>query len=138
MVAERLHIDELKRVEKQTATLLKSWRRLQKDFAQLQEKYDRLEAQFRLAGETHATQLQEKSASHQDALNALESQWQARYDAEVMQIRQELAEANHKHQRELEEVRAEAQARVDALNNELKQEKAVKMAMIARIRGVEA
>ena len=47
-VQERLHIDELKRVEKQTNTLLKAWRTLNKNYRQLQEDYDKLNIRHNL------------------------------------------------------------------------------------------
>lgn len=137
MSVERLHIDELKRVEKQTATLLKAWQRLQKDQVDLQEKYRQLEAKFTATGEQYLLQLQEKEDSHQQTLREVEEQWQQRYEDEMTQLRQKLTDTQQQHQRELEEVRSEFQARFDTLHNELKQERATKAIMVARIRGVD-
>ena len=52
-VQERLHIDELKRVEKQTNTLLKAWRTLNKNYRQLQEDYDKLNIRHNLTVQEH-------------------------------------------------------------------------------------
>ena len=52
-VQERLHIDELKRVEKQTNTLLKAWRALNKEHRQLQDDYDQLNARHNQSIQEH-------------------------------------------------------------------------------------
>ena len=59
-VQERLHIDELKRVEKQTNILLKAWRALNKEHRQLQDDYDQLNARHNQSIQEH----QEAQAQH--------------------------------------------------------------------------
>ena len=79
-VQERLHIDELKRVEKQTNTLLKAWRTLNKNYRQLQEDYDKLNIRHNLTVQDHQETLSQRAEEYRAALEQADQRWRNRYD----------------------------------------------------------
>ena len=144
---ERLHIDELKRVEKQAATLLKSWRRLQKEFRDLDARFARLSEQHETARIDHATALAGREEVHRETLSALEIRWQEKYDretaalhtdhaAETEKLQEQIVTLKAAHLKEMEASREDRRRAIEALQTELSREKKVKAAMVARIRGV--
>lgn len=137
-MVERLHIDELKRVEKQTNALLKLFRRLQKDYANLQEKYARLENIHKQSVESYITQIDSNKVEHSHALAALEEQWKQRYEEEMAMMQEDMRAKATEHKMALEAQASEFRANLEKVNAELKREKTLNAAMIARIRGVDA
>lgn len=137
MSVERLPIDELKRIEKQASNVLKRWRKLQKDFADLQNQHAKLQEEFRLTVDKNAEVLAAQGDSHRESLNVLEQQWNTRYERDVAALNQQLQELQQKHDIIFQQQQAENQLRFDALHQELKQERNVKAALIARVRGVD-
>ena len=92
MSVERLPIDELKRIEKQASNVLKRWRKLQKDFADLQNQHAKLQEEFRLTVDKNAEVLAAQGDSHRESLNVLEQQWNTRYERDVAALNQQLQE----------------------------------------------
>ena len=127
-VQERLHIDELKRVEKQTNTLLKAWRTLNKNYRQLQEDYDKLNIRHNLTVQEHQETLSQRAEEYRAALEQAVQRWRNRYEREA------LITANAQ---ALQKQAEEYQEAMDALQAELDQANRRKQAMIDRIRGVE-
>lgn len=136
-VQERLHIDELKRVEKQTNTLLKAWRTLNKNYRQLQEDYDKLNIRHNLTVQEHQENLSQRAEEYRAALEQADQRWRNRYDddkAAWAAEREALITANAQ---ALQKQAEEYQEAMDALQAELDQANRRKQAMIDRIRGVE-
>ena len=136
-VQERLHIDELKRVEKQTNTLLKAWRTLNKNYRQLQEDYDKLNIRHNLTVQEHQEILSQRAEEYRAALEQADQRWRNRYDddkAAWAAEREALITANAQ---ALQKQAEEYQEAMDALQAELDQANRRKQAMIDRIRGVE-
>lgn len=136
-VQERLHIDELKRVEKQTNTLLKAWRTLNKNYRQLQEDYDKLNIRHNLTVQEHQENLSQRAEEYRAALEQADRRWRNRYDddkAAWAAEREALITANAQ---ALQKQAEEYQEAMDALQAELDQTNRRKQAMIDRIRGVE-
>jgi hypothetical protein len=136
-VQERLHIDELKRVEKQTNTLLKAWRTLNKNYRQLQEDYDKLNIRHNLTVQEHQENLSQRAEEYRAALEQADQRWRNRYDddkAAWAAEREALITANAQ---ALQKQAEEYQEAMDALQAELDQTNRRKQAMIDRIRGVE-
>ena len=136
-VQERLHIDELKRVEKQTNTLLKAWRTLNKNYRQLQEDYDKLNIRHNLTVQEHQENLSQRAEEYRAALEQADQRWRNRYDddkAAWAAERDALITANAQ---ALQKQAEEYQEAMDALQAELDQTNRRKQAMIDRIRGVE-
>ena len=136
-VQERLHIDELKRVEKQTNTLLKAWRTLNKNYRQLQEDYDKLNIRHNLTVQEHQETLSQHAEEYRAALEQADQRWRNRYDddkAAWAAEREALITANAQ---ALQKQAEEYQEAMDALQAELDQANRRKQAMIDRIRGVE-
>lgn len=136
-VQERLHIDELKRVEKQTNTLLKAWRTLNKNYRQLQEDYDKLNIRHNLTVQEHQEILSQRAEEYRAALEQSDQRWRNRYDddkAAWAAEREALITANAQ---ALQKQAEEYQEAMDALQAELDQANRRKQAMIDRIRGVE-
>ena len=136
-VQERLHIDELKRVEKQTNTLLKAWRTLNKNYRQLQEDYDKLNVRHNLTVQEHQATLSQRAEEYRAALEQADQRWRNRYDddkAAWAAEREALITANAQ---ALQKQAEEYQEAMDALQAELDQANRRKQAMIDRIRGVE-
>ena len=136
-VQERLHIDELKRVEKQTNTLLKAWRTLNKNYRQLQEDYDKLNIRHHLTVQEHQKSLSQRAEEYRAALEQADQRWRNRYDddkAAWAAEREALITANAQALQKQAEASQEA---MDALQAELDQANRRKQAMIDRIRGVE-
>ena len=136
-VQERLHIDELKRVEKQTNTLLKAWRTLNNNYRQLQEDYDKLNIRHNLTVQEHQETLSQRAEEYRVALEQADQRWRNRYDddkAAWAAEREALITANAQ---ALQKQAEEYQEAMDALQAELDQANRRKQAMIDRIRGVE-
>ena len=136
-VQERLHIDELKRVEKQTNILLKAWRTLNKNYRQLQEDYDKLNIRHNLTVQEHQETLSQRAEEYRSALEQADQRWRNRYDndkAAWAAEREALITANAQ---ALQKQAEEYQEAMDALQAELDQANRRKQAMIDRIRGVE-
>lgn len=144
---ERLHIDEMKRIEKQVNTLVKSWQKLTKSHAQLEEKYAILNEEMAQVKSKHQEKLteleQQRSESEEAAQLALESavsdegrRWQLKYDETIATHETQLREANEAHQNELNELRLEMERKEQALTKELEQVRKVKDALSNRVLGV--
>ena len=112
-VQERLHIDELKRVEKQTNTLLKAWRTLNKNYRQLQ------------------------AEEYRAALEQADQRWRNRYDDDKSAWAAEREALITANAQALQKQAEEYQEAMDALQAELDQANRRKQAMIDRIRGEE-
>lgn len=123
---ERLHTDEIKRLDKQVAQLLRAWRKMQKDYASLEAKYRSLQ-------ESYARQGQE----HDSKINQQNSEWQNRYDHEIAQLQAERQAIVTDYKKQLHEQEIELKAKIEQLEEQLQEEMQTKAAMIARIRGVE-
>ena len=87
-VQERLHIDELKRVEKQTNTLLKAWRTLNKNYRQLQEDYDKLNIRHNLTVQEHQETLSQRAEEYRAALEQADQRWRKNIRKPWMPCRQ--------------------------------------------------
>ena len=131
-VQERLHIDELKRVEKQTNTLLKAWRTLNKNYRQLQEDYDKLNIRHNLTVQEH-----QETLSQRAALEQADQRWRNRYDDDKSAWAAEREALITANAQALQKQAEEYQEAMDALQAELDQANRRKQAMIDRIRGVE-
>jgi len=81
-VQERLHIDELKRVEKQTNILLKAWRALNKEHRQLQDDYDQLNARHNQSIQEHQEAQAQRAEEYRASLESADARWRSRYDEE--------------------------------------------------------
>lgn len=144
---ERLHIDELKRIEKQVNTLVKSWQKLTKNHAQLEEKYTALTEEMGQLKSRHQEQLDDLKQHHSEAEAAAQvaletavseegRRWQHKYDEAVAAHEAQLRETNDAHQNALSELRLEMERKEQKLVNELSQVKKVKEALSNRVLGV--
>ena len=136
-VQERLHIDELKRVEKQTNILLKAWRALNKNYRQLQEDYDELNVRHNLTVQEHQETLVQRAEEYRSALEKADERWRKRYDEDKAAWAAEKEALLAAHAQALREQAEEHQLAIDILQAELDQANRRKQAMIDRIRGVE-
>lgn len=133
---ERLHIDELKRVERQVNALLKLWRRLNRDHVLLSEKFAKLEAAYVDDQSTHAAQLGQLRAEHARALENGERQWQ-----EKMQwLENQHAAASDTMAREHDEkvmaLETAHREEINALEKHIAQLERQLGILVARVRGV--
>lgn len=144
---ERLHIDEMKRIEKQVNTLVKSWQKLTRSHTQLEEKYAILNEEMARVKSRHQEKLAELEQRHCEAEEAarlaLESavsdegrRWQQKYDETIAAHETQLRETNDAHQNELNELRLEMERKEQALTRELEQVRKVKNALSNRVLGV--
>ena len=136
-VQERLHIDELKRVEKQTSILLKAWRTLNKNVRQLQDDYDKLNARHNLALQEHQEMLAQRAEEYRIAAEQADERWRNRYDEDKTAWAEEKEALIAAHMQALREQAEEHQQALDDLQAELDDANRRKQAMIDRIRGVE-
>ena len=136
-VQERLHIDELKRVEKQTSILLKAWRTLNKNHRQLQDDYDKLNARHNLALQEHQEMLAQRAEEYRIAAEQADERWRNRYDEDKTAWAEEKEALIAAHMQALREQAEEHQQALDDLQAELDDANRRKQAMIDRIRGVE-
>ncbi len=136
-VQERLHIDELKRVEKQTSILLKAWRTLNKNHRQLQDDYDKLNARHNLALQEHQEMLAQRAEEYRIAAEQADERWRNRYDEDKKAWAEEKEALIAAHMQALREQAEEHQQALDDLQAELDDANRRKQAMIDRIRGVE-
>lgn len=136
-VQERLHIDELKRVEKQTNTLLKAWRTLNRNHRQLQEDYDKLNVRHNLTVQEHQETLSQRAEEYRIALEHADTRWRNRYDEDKAAWAAEKEALIVTHAQALREQAAEHQRAQEDLQAELDDANRRKQAMIDRIRGVE-
>ena len=72
-VQERLHIDELKRVEKQTNILLKAWRTLNKEHRQLQDDYEKLNASHKQSIQEHQEAQAQRAEEYRASLESADA-----------------------------------------------------------------
>ena len=136
-VQERLHIDELKRVEKQTNILLKAWRALNKEHRQLQDDYDQLNARHNQSIQEHQEAQAQRAEEYRASLESADARWRSRYDEEKANWAAE-KEALIQAQADALKAQAEENQRAyDALQAELDRCNMRKQAMIDRIRGVD-
>ena len=136
-VQERLHIDELKRVEKQTNILLKAWRTLNKEHRQLQDDYDQLNARHNQSIQEHQEAQAQRAEEYRASLESADVRWRSRYDEEKANWAAE-KEALIQAQADALKAQAEEHQRAyDALQAELDRCNMRKQAMIDRIRGVD-
>lgn len=136
-VQERLHIDELKRVEKQTNILLKAWRALNKEHRQLQDDYDQLNARHNQTIQEHQEAQAQRAEEYRASLESADARWRSHYDEEKANWAAE-KEALIQAQADALKAQAEEHQRAyDALQAELDRCNMRKQAMIDRIRGVD-
>lgn len=144
---ERLHIDEIKRVEKMVTTLLKSWQKLNKEHNQLSKQYAALNEEFATFREQHDNQIgilklaaeqAEKSAGQalSRAVQEENQRWQEKYDQACSAHEEKVQEMYKSHQQALGELREQMQAQEKALSDELAQVKKVKEVLSNRVLGV--
>ena len=136
-VQERLHIDELKRVEKQTNILLKAWRALNKEHRQLQDDYDQLNARHNQSIQEHQEAQAQRAEEYRASLESADARWRSRYDEEKANWATEKEVLIAAHADALKTQAEEHQRAYDALQAELDRCKMRKQAMIDRIRGVD-
>ena len=136
-VQERLHIDELKRVEKQTSILLKAWRTLNKNHRQLQDDYDKLNARHNLTLQEHQEMLAQRAEEYRIAAEQADERWRNRYDEDKKAWAEEKEALIAAHMQALREQAEEHQQALDDLQAELDDANRRKRAKIDRIRGVE-
>ena len=136
-VQERLHIDELKRVEKQTSILLNAWRTLNKNHLQFQDDYDKLNARHNLALQEHQEMLAQRAEEYRIAAEQADERWRNRYDEDKTAWAEEKEALIAAHMQALREQAEEHQQALDDLQAELDDANRRKQAMIDRIRGVE-
>ena len=135
---ERLHIDELKRVERQTATLLKLWRRLNRDYTQLGDKHAKLEAAYGEEQNTHAAHLQRMQGEHARAQENSERQWKEQLQWLEQRHEESSRETAQAHNDQLAALRHEHQEQVLALEMQIERLERQLNVLVARVRGVEA
>ena len=114
-VQERLHIDELKRVEKQTSILLKAWRTLNKNHRQLQDDYDKLNARHNLALQEHQEMLAQRAEEYRIAAEQADERWRNRYDEDKKAWAEEKEALIAAHMQTLREQAEEHQQALDDL-----------------------
>ena len=136
-VQERLHIDELKRVEKQTNILLKAWRTLNKEHRQLQDDYDQLNVRHNQSIQEHQEAQAQRAEEYRAALESADAHWRSRYDEEKANWAAEKEALIQAHADALKIQAEENQRAHDALQAELDRCNMRKQAMIDRIRGVD-
>ena len=136
-VQERLHIDELKRVEKQTNILLKAWRALNKEHRQLQDDYDQLNARHNQSIQEHQEAQAQRAEEYRASLESADARWRSRYDEEKVNWATEKEALIAAHADALKAQAEEHQRAYDALQAELDRCNMRKQAMIDRIRGVD-
>lgn len=136
-VQERLHIDELKRVEKQTNILLKAWRALNKEHRQLQDDYDQLNARHNQSIQEHQEAQAQRAEEYRASLESADARWRSRYDEEKANWATEKEALIAAHADALKTQAEEHQRAYDALQAELDRCNMRKQAMIDRIRGVD-
>jgi len=136
-VQERLHIDELKRVEKQTNILLKAWRTLNKEHRQLQDDYDQLNARHNQSIQEHQEAQAQRAEEYRASLESADARWRSRYDEEKANWATEKEALIAAHADALKAQAEENQRAYDALQAELDRCNMRKQAMIDRIRGVD-
>ncbi|ABQ13789.1 hypothetical protein DINO107042_06685 [Dichelobacter nodosus] len=123
---ERLRIDELRRIEKQITVFLKSWRKMNKDLLALNEQNAALSRDYAQLKEAHEMQIKTVCDEHESALERVKTEWQQKYDADMVAIKTQLDNVEH-----------DWQQKVAALQADLEEERRIKNVMMARIRGVE-
>lgn len=155
---ERLHIDELKRVEKQTMSLLKAWRRVNKELADLRAEHEKLSDIHAQAQASHEGDIAHLQSEQEKALSGKESAWQTKYDehhqalvdeyeqklasereqyeATIAELKAQIDSLNVAHQEAIDTLTQEENAKREALESELATQKSLKDALIARVRGV--
>lgn len=136
-VQERLHIDELKRVEKQTNILLKAWRTLNKEHRQLQDDYDQLDARHKQSIQENQEAQAQRAEEYRVALENADARWRTRYEEEKANWAVEKEALMAAHADALKTQAEEHQRAYDALQAELDRCNMRKQAMIDRIRGVD-
>lgn len=135
---ERLHIDELKRVERQTAALLKLWRRLNRDYALLADKHGKLEAAYAEDQGNHAAQVQRLQSEHLRAQESSERQWKEQVQWLEQRHEESARDAAQAHAEQLAALRGEHQDQVLALEMQIERLERQLNVLVARVRGVEA
>lgn len=134
---ERLHIDELKRVERQTATLLKLWRRLNRDHTLLSEKFAKTESAYADAQNTHAAQLQRMQSEHAHAQENSERQWKEQVQWLEQRHEEQNRDITQAHQEQLEALREEHRVQVQELQTQIECLERQLNVLVARVRGVD-
>ncbi len=157
-VQERLHIDELKRVEKQANVLLKKWRRLNKDYRQLLDRHEKLATKSAEMSEVHQQQVQQFQEDKKGALADLtqdwqtrfnesdeiwakklednEVNWQQRYDTLKASSTEDLATLKSEHEQQLQALKDDYEARISELEQSLTILEKQHNVLVERIRGV--
>ncbi|MDO5091170.1 MAG: hypothetical protein Q4D61_06450 [Cardiobacteriaceae bacterium] len=133
---ERLHIDELKRVERQTNALLKLWRRLNRDHALLSEKFTKLEAAYVDDQGAHAAQLGQLRAEHARALENGERQWQEKMQWLESQHAAAVSTLTREHDDKVQALEASHRETVGTLERQIAQLERQLGILVARVRGV--
>lgn len=144
---ERLHIDELKRIEKQVSTLIKSWEKLKKTHAQLEEKYTVSVENLESTKLEHKNAITAMEQRHSDAAEmakvALDKAvshetryWQQKYDETCKAYEQKIQDLQQEHDLVLREYKEQSEQHEALLNKELSKVKSIKDALSNRVLGV--
>lgn len=134
---ERLHIDELKRVERQMATLLKLWRRLNRDHSLLTEKFAKLETAYTEEQTNHAAHLQRLQNDHARVQESSERQWKEQLQWLEQRHEDSGRETALAHNEQLAALRREHQEEVADMQGQIARLERQLNALAARVRGVE-
>ena len=133
---ERLHIDELKRVERQANTLLKLWRRLNRDYALLSDKFAKLEAAYAEDQGNHSAHLERLHHEHVRGQEASERQWQERLQRLESDFAAQSRESAQAHADQLAALQHEHQEQTLALEMQIERLERQLNVLVARVRGV--
>lgn len=133
---ERLHIDELKRVERQTTTLLKLWRRLNRDHALLSEKFAKLESAYADEQTNHAAHLQRIQDDHARVQESSERQWKEQVQWLEQRHEEQSRDTTQAHQEQLAALREEHREQIDTMQAQIERLERQLNVLVARVRGV--
>lgn len=133
---ERLHIDELKRVERQANTLLKLWRRLNRDYALLSDKFAKLEAAYGEDQSSHAAHVLRLQEEHTHAQAMSERQWQEKLRWLENDFAEKSRDSAQAHADQLAALQQEHQDQTLALEQDIARLERQLNVMVARVRGV--
>lgn len=133
---ERLHIDELKRVERQTNAILKLWRRLNREHGLLSDKFAKLEAAYIDDQGSHAAELGRIRAEHARALENSEREWQEKMQWLENQHAAASAAAASEHAANLAAIENTHHEQISTLERRIAELERQLGILVARVRGV--
>ncbi|UJF25200.1 hypothetical protein L0B52_03355 [Suttonella sp. R2A3] len=145
---ERLHLDELKRVEQGVNALLKAWRKLNQQYSQLEKDHQQLLDKHEQQKNTHERSLdelrkesdgqkQQQNEAYQAKVAGVEQHWQQQYAALEAQTSERVQQLEQAHHNELKELQATLAQQKAQFTEQLEAANCVKDALIDRVRGVE-